>query len=450
MLSSALNRTIASVPVKRILALITITGLLAVIVALSTTMVNPTPAEAAPKVSVSGEPKADGESELKLSGSGFQSVEGGFGGVYVLFGWVDDPSGGGWRPSKGGATGADYRYVYDDETKPAGYQLFVTFPGSSTAYAANGGEIASNGTWNGTIKIPGEKFTSYDRAQNETEVDCSDVQCGIITIGAHGVTNANNESFTPIDFSASGAASAGTAEKKDDAKKSSADKDEKKDDEAGSGDEAETTSASGGSGSGSDGGDTQSVDPAQNPNVAPVASEPPMSTSWLIFFAILAGVLVLGSIIAIGLGFGIGGYLAAKSLLLGVSPAAMEKERDRREKKRIRTKHRLAKRRIKMQRRKKLELAKLERGSERAVAQAGHQDVGPGNGKLPPQVIAFFEDEDRKASGTRSEDDGVGSAPNFYTGGIVSADPEDRKDTRVLTRVAADDAETTTIPTTKS
>jgi hypothetical protein len=47
---------------------------------------------------------------------------------------------------------SNYRYVYDDETNPTGYQLFVTFPGSSTAYAANGGEIAANGTWSGTIK----------------------------------------------------------------------------------------------------------------------------------------------------------------------------------------------------------------------------------------------------------------------------------------------------------
>lgn len=472
MLTTALHRTIASVPVKRILALITISALLAVAVGVTATMLNPTPAEAAPKVSVSGTPKADGESTLKLSGSGFQSVEGGFGGIYVLFGWVDDASGG-WRPSKGGVTGSNYRYVYDDETKPAGYQLFVTFPGSSTAYAANGGEVAANGTWSGTIKVPGEKFTTYDRSQSETQVDCSEVQCGIITIGAHGVDNANNESFTPVDFSASGAAAGKSAEKSEkDEEKSSENKDEKKDDEAASGDKAETTSTSGGSDDGSGGGDAPVVDPAQNPNVAPVASEPPMSTSWLIFFAILAGVLVLGSIIAIGLGFGIGGYLAVKSLLLGVSPAAMEKERDRRERKRIRTQHRLGKRRLAMQRKKKLQLAKLERGSERAVAHANHQSLGPGTSKLPPQVIAFFEDEDRKAGGRRSGDDSVGSAPSFYTGGVVTGgtepdtdgtdsgiggaasagetDPEDRKDTRVLTRVAAHDAETTTIPTTNS
>ncbi|MGO2861197.1 MAG: hypothetical protein ACTIC1_08580, partial [Brevibacterium sp.] len=240
---------------------------------------------------------------------------------------------------------------------------------------------------------------------------------------------------------------------------------------------------------GSGGAQTENTGAA--PAVAPVASEPPISDSWLIFFAVLAGVLVLGSIIAIGLGFGIGGYLAAKSLLLGVSPAAMEKERDRREKKRIRTKHKLQKRRIKMQRRKQLQLAKLERSSEKAVAQTSHQGADSGNGKLPPQVIAFFEDENRapgqgSSSDQRNADAGPDvdagrreadypPAPSFFTGGSAAdnggpaqsggsgsgPDPEERKDTRVLTRVPADSAErsdaaapsddplTTSFPTTK-
>ncbi|TSI14560.1 hypothetical protein [Brevibacterium aurantiacum] len=463
MLNAVRKRATTSAPVKKILALITITGLLAVLVTLTSTTLNPSPAEAAAKVSVFGTPKADGESSLDLSGSGFQSVEGGFGGIYVLFGWVDDQSGG-WRPSKGGVTGTNYRYVYDDETNPTGYQVFVTFPGSSTAYAANGGEIAANGTWKATIRVPGSTFTTYDRAQNETQVDCTQVQCGIITIGAHGVTNANNESFTPVDFSASGAAASGDAEKKDEDAMASDSESEKKDDTETT-DAAETTSAdTGTSGSGTTGSGTANDAGVQAPAVAPVESEPPMSTSWLIFFAILAGVLVLGSIIAIGLGFGIGGYLAVKSLLLGVSPAAMEKERDRREKKRIRTKHKLAKRRIRMQRRKKLQLAKLERSSERAVAQSSHQGGSNGAGKLPPQVIAFFEDENT-GPGSRSRvaaEAGDGSAPDFYTGGFVpgagkltdggadaQTDPEERRDTRVLARVRADEAETTTLPETK-
>ncbi len=134
--------------------------------------------------------------ELRLNGSGFQSVKNGFGGIYVMFGWVDS----GWRPSQGGTTGSDYRYVPDDETNPTGYIAFVTFPGSSTSYAANGGELAADGTWSAVLTVPGATFTSLDRDGDPSEVDCRQVQCGIITIGAHGVKNANNETFTPISF----------------------------------------------------------------------------------------------------------------------------------------------------------------------------------------------------------------------------------------------------------
>lgn len=134
--------------------------------------------------------------EVRVSGTGFQSIKNGFGGIYVLFGWA----GSGWRPSEGGLTGSGYRYVYDDETNPIGYQLFVAFPGSSTEYAANGGHIAADGSWSATMRIPGPKFQAYDRSGNISTVDCLAVQCGIMTIGAHGVINANNESFTPISF----------------------------------------------------------------------------------------------------------------------------------------------------------------------------------------------------------------------------------------------------------
>lgn len=406
---------------RRIVTLLTIAGLVALVLGLGATMANPAPAEAAAKVSVSGTPALEGESTLELSGTGFQSVQNGFGGIYVLFGWVDDPSGGGWRPSAGGATGTNYRYVYDDETNPTGYQLFVTFPGSSTAYAANGGEIADNGSWKATIRIPGAKFTSYDRAQNEKQVDCTQVQCGIITIGAHGVTNANNESFTPVDFAAGGADDSGSGgEQVEAASGESGAPESTEDDPAANEDTAPAADTTSGGTNDTGGGQT----PAEaDPAVAPVSSQPLLSTSWAIFFAILAGVAVIGVIIAVGLGFGIGGYLAAKSLLLGVSPAALEKERDRRERKGIRTRHRLERRRLAMQRKKKLRLAKVERSSERALAQTAHRGANPPTGKLPPQVIAFFETEDRR----RAEEPG---APG--------ADPEELKDTRVLARVPDD------------
>jgi hypothetical protein len=160
-------------------------------------------AGASVSVSVVGRPDLTGVAdpayltELQLNGSGFQSIVNGFGGVYVLFGWVD---GGGWQPSQGGSTGADYRYVPDDESNPVGYASFVSFPGSSTEYAANGGILAEDGTFSATLRVPGATFTSLDRSGAASEVDCTVVQCGIITIGAHGVPNANNETFTPISF----------------------------------------------------------------------------------------------------------------------------------------------------------------------------------------------------------------------------------------------------------
>jgi hypothetical protein len=162
------------------------------------------PAQAAARVSVSsdlGGAKASISSptRVSLSGSGFQSVQGGFGGIYVLFGWT--ASGDSWRPSKGGMTGSDYRYVPDSETKDnQGYQRFVTFPGSSTAGAANGGELHADGTWNAEMIIPGPVFDSVDRDGATQRVDCREVTCGIITVGAHGVKNPSNETFTPIEF----------------------------------------------------------------------------------------------------------------------------------------------------------------------------------------------------------------------------------------------------------
>lgn len=146
---------------------------------------------------------------ISVNGTGFQSIHGGFGGIYVFFGWVDDPGGGSWRPSQGGQTGVDYLYVPDSEAKDnAGYQRFVTFPGSGTAAAANGGEVAADGSWDLTMVVPGPTFQAVDRDGGTRTVDCREVTCGVITIGAHGVANANNETFTPVDFvsSASGGA----------------------------------------------------------------------------------------------------------------------------------------------------------------------------------------------------------------------------------------------------
>ncbi|WP_141012684.1 hypothetical protein [Nocardioides sambongensis] len=133
--------------------------------------------------------------ELRVSGSGFQAVEGGHGGVYVFFGTVS----GGWRPSQGGATGRDYFYVPDSEARNNnGYQRYVAFPGSDTAGSANGGTMSAAGTFSTTVTVPGAVFKAVDRNGATRTIDCRTTTCGIITVGAHGVVNANNETFTPV------------------------------------------------------------------------------------------------------------------------------------------------------------------------------------------------------------------------------------------------------------
>ncbi len=174
------------------------------------------PAWAAGSVSVSGPDgsasvSADYATDITVSGTGFQSIQNGFGGIYVLFGWVDDAASGTWRPSAGGVVGEDYRYVPDAESADNnGFQRFLAFPGSQTESSANG-TIAADGSWTVSMVTPGATFESQDRDGNITEVDCRTVTCGIITIGAHGVKNANNETFTPVSFASDAAASVAEA-----------------------------------------------------------------------------------------------------------------------------------------------------------------------------------------------------------------------------------------------
>lgn len=161
----------------------------------------------------------DGPTTMQLGGSGFQSIEGGFGGIYVLFGWV---SGEGWQPSAGGSFGATYRYQPDAAAADnSGYQKFVAFPGSTTQGEANGSTLAADGTWATELVIPGPVLTVTDAAGAEIELDCRVETCGIITMGAHGVVNPNNETFTPVSFEASGGsggeATAGSGGSGDDA-----------------------------------------------------------------------------------------------------------------------------------------------------------------------------------------------------------------------------------------
>ena len=183
-----------------------VVGLLAAFTAAGASLALAGPAAAESQVTITDDSGASvtevaAGSVVHVSGTGFQSVQGGAGGIYVTFGWVDDAAGGTWRPTQGGATGVDYLYAPDVEgAENKGFQRYVAFPGSGTAAAANGGVIAADGTWAADLAIPAAQFEALDRAGNPAAVDCAQVQCGIITVGAHGVKNANNETFTPVTF----------------------------------------------------------------------------------------------------------------------------------------------------------------------------------------------------------------------------------------------------------
>lgn len=273
------------------------------------------PASAAPQVTVDapGGIAIEGETAVTVSGTGFQSIRGGFGGIYVLFGTVTSDN---WQPSKGGVTGKDYSYAADDETKPAGYESLVVFPGSATSYAATGGEISADGSWQSKLTIPGAKFTTYDRSGNASEVDCTTVQCGIITIGAHGQINANNESFTPVTFSSSAVGAPAGAAAQQTGPSAGADEEPQS---SGTSPAAPSPSAApraGGSGAGTAGSaGTPITIQTSSPD-----SEVRLSTIFL-----LVGVGLLGLALVV-LAAGFGGFLAVKSIVLGLSPVAVERE----------------------------------------------------------------------------------------------------------------------------
>lgn len=187
-------------------------ALFAALVSLVTIVAVSSPAHAAPRVDVSPTPSTEGETMVTLTGSGFQYLPNAPGGVYVSFGVVADPSTNSWAPSQGGKSGATFGYA-----ATGGTTILVSFAGGSSAEAANA-LIEADGTWTAQMRIPGSSFPSISgnpHAGEATEgatIDCLQVQCGVITFGAHGMINANNESFTPISFlTPEGEAVSGTA-----------------------------------------------------------------------------------------------------------------------------------------------------------------------------------------------------------------------------------------------
>lgn len=156
------------------------------------------PAQAAARLSASSSlggavASSSGPTTFTVSGSGYQAVQGGFGGIYVGFGWVN---GSNWGPSKGGATGNSYDYIPDDQSRNnKGYQAFVAFPGSETSGEAQG-TMGANGSFRVQLTVPGPTFTGAGGKR----IDCLKMTCGFFTWGAHGVRNGANETFTPVTF----------------------------------------------------------------------------------------------------------------------------------------------------------------------------------------------------------------------------------------------------------
>lgn len=155
------------------------------------------PAHAAGTVTVDPAPGVDGPTTVTLTGTGFQYVPNAPGGLYVMFGVVSDPAS--WAPSQGGQSGVTYSYAGDD-----GAISMIGFAGGSTD-AGDGTAIQPDGSWTTQITIPGPEIVlGSGRPGAESTggeaVDCREVTCGVITIGAMGNVNANNESFTPVVF----------------------------------------------------------------------------------------------------------------------------------------------------------------------------------------------------------------------------------------------------------
>lgn len=138
----------------------------------------------------------DAGQTVTLTGTGFPTVNSAgtnWGGIYVLFGWVDPTEGGSWGPGKGGSSARTFTYAADGV--PAGtYQRMVNYPGNTTEPSQP--FMDAGGNWTMEFDIAASRFTS---AQGR-EVDCYTMQCGIIVIGAHGRVSADAELFTPVYF----------------------------------------------------------------------------------------------------------------------------------------------------------------------------------------------------------------------------------------------------------
>lgn len=139
---------------------------------------------------------ADEDQLVTLSGTGFPTAGrdgSSFGGLYVLFGWVDPEAGEDWGPGHGGASGHTFTYTQDIEPQGT-YQSMVSYPGNTTVPGFP--EMDANGDFEMEFPLMASRFES----QQGMDIDCYRMQCGVILIGAHGQTNPEGEIFVPVYF----------------------------------------------------------------------------------------------------------------------------------------------------------------------------------------------------------------------------------------------------------
>lgn len=149
---------------------------------------------------------ADQNQRLTLRGTGFPTTGSdgtNFGGLYVLFGWVDPAAGQNWGPGNGGASGRTFTYTQDIEPQGT-YQSMVSYPGNGTVPGFP--TMSADGSFEMELPIQSSRFES----QHGISVDCYEMQCGVLLIGAHGKQNAKGEIFVPVYFTDS-AEETGTA-----------------------------------------------------------------------------------------------------------------------------------------------------------------------------------------------------------------------------------------------
>ena len=141
------------------------------------------------------------------------------GGVYVFFGWVNPA--GNWGPSTranapgAGKFGSGYTYPGESggaETREVAADVpirFVSFSpggesGSSTPFHMDGA-----GNWSTQLVVTGPTYAWSGEGLGSAWSTAGAVQCGVFTIGAHGIPSATNEVFTPITFTVPAGATAG-------------------------------------------------------------------------------------------------------------------------------------------------------------------------------------------------------------------------------------------------